>query len=189
MSCFSFSQPVASFGNCLGAVATQASNILSSLTSKSVSERATDLVAKTSQAYQSISDYRTYSPEGSKFMRYANTLVPGALFVASGMNFAVYAHKTDSKSQKIAAYLLGAASIIYGISQIVDYLNITSCIGKEIPEKKSDYDEKFRKMPGSVLSDSFIVKYNSHTEQPEYSFLKFIARDAVTSDSENSRCF
>ena len=171
MTCFNFSQPVTSFGNCLGAVATQASNAFSSLTSKSVLEHTTDVVSKTVQTARSIPSYITYSPEGSKYMRSLNTLVPGALFVASGASFAIYASRTDSKSQKIAAYLLGAASIVYGALQIVDYLDISSCIGQEI----QDQYREFKKMPSlsETTPNSFSVNYNPNTGHPEYSFKRW----------------
>ncbi|NGX62641.1 MAG: hypothetical protein KR126chlam6_00039 [Candidatus Anoxychlamydiales bacterium] len=185
MSCFSFSQPVASFGNCLGAVATQASNAFSSLTSKSVLEHTTDVVSKTVQTARSIPTYITYSPEGSQYMRSINTLVPGALFVASGASFMVYAHKTDSNSKKIAAYLLGAASIVYGALQIVDYLDISSCIAQEIEEKFARVQDP----KTSFVPDSLKVEYDPVTQRPLYWAEKTIrGTDYIQTVTGQSRC-
>ena len=106
-------------------------------------------------------------------MRYANTLIPGVLFVASGIRFAIYAHKTDSKSQKIAAYLLAATAFGYGITQIVDYLYISSCIGKEISSRKFEFENMVKNESLHLVPDSFKVNYNPTTQQPEYSFTRY----------------
>ncbi|NGX62639.1 MAG: hypothetical protein KR126chlam6_00037 [Candidatus Anoxychlamydiales bacterium] len=191
LECLNFNQPVSSlFNSCLREISTKASSAI---------PYTTDIITKTANIVRSIPNYIAYSPEGAKYMRYANTLIPGLLFVCSGVSFYVYARKTDSKSQKIAAYLLAAATTVYGIAQIVDYLDISSCIGKEIQIKKSEFENMFKNepLPTTLKEDSFKVKYNFTTQQPEYSFKTFIPqphsrrlfRHRVAIHSNSSRCF